>query len=497
MNRRKFVQSLAGVAGAARLPAADARPNVISISVDDMNDWVGCLGGYPGVQTPNIDGLAKSGVLFSNAHCASPLCNPSRTALMTGWSPARSGVYDNEQMWRPSLPNAVTLPMHFRANGYTAAGAGKIFHHTAGNNPPDQWDEFQWQQFDDDWYRRKDWYPWHNHRVAPPGHPYNGLKDFAGEFDWGVLPQSDSDYGDMAAVRFAQQFLARPQDKPFFLAVGLWHPHIPMYSPQRFYDMYPPGSLKLPEIREDDLDDLPAAGKALAAFRRNELERIYREGKYAEFVRAYLAAISFADHMVGEIVRAVEASPFASNTIIVFWSDNGWHLGEKRHVHKSTLWHRSTHVPLIFAGSALAKRAAQLGVTRKQPVSHLDIYPTLLELCGLPPRQDLDGVSLTPQLRSAATKRRPAVITFRPGNHAVVDERWRYIRYADGAEELYDREADPNEWRNIAADSRHSGVKQALAQWMPKTSVPPVPEREEFDFDFATHTYRRRVTVSR
>ena len=175
-TRRQF---LAGLAAAPAFAAAK-RPNVLFLSVDDMNDWVGCLGGYPGVKTPNIDKLARRGVLFRNAHASSPLCNPSRTALFTGLRASTTGIYNNEHWWRPALPDVVTMPQYFRNNGYHAAGAGKVFHHNAGYNPPDQWDEFQLQEFDDPWYRRPEWYPWNKKVPAPPGHPFNGLKNFQG-----------------------------------------------------------------------------------------------------------------------------------------------------------------------------------------------------------------------------------------------------------------------------------------------------------------------------
>lgn len=477
-------------ATAASLSAATAQRNVLFLSVDDMNDWVGCLGGYPGVQTPNIDRLARRGALFRAAHCSSPLCNPSRTALLTGWGAHRTGIYNNEQWWRPHLPGAVTLPMYFRRHGYYAAGAGKVFHHVAGFNPPDQWDDFQLQEFDDPWYRRAEWYPWVKKIPNPPGHPFNGLRDFQGEFDWGVIPgRSEQDYGDMRAVDYARRFLARRQEKPFFLAVGLWHPHIPMFAPQKYFDLYPPNRVRLPEVPDNDLDDLPKQAQEFAAFRRDEHERIVREGKWRDAVRAYLASISFADAMVGEIIRALEASPYASNTVIVFWSDNGWHLGEKRHWHKSTLWERSTRVPLIFAGAGVQ----EVGRDRRQPVTLLDLYPTLIDLCGLPRRDDLDGESLMPLLeRADARRERPAVITYLPGNHSVRTERWRYTRYHDGGEELYDHETDPNEWRNLATEARHAKLKQELARWMPATSAPPALERTAYDFDFATHTWSRK-----
>ena len=469
--------------------AQSRRPNVVSLSVDDLNDWVGCLGGYPGVKTPNIDKLARRGVLFSDAHCVAPLCNPSRTAILSGLRPSTSGIYNNDQYLRTSHPDVVTMPQYFRRNGYHVAGAGKVFHHVAGHNPPDQWDEFQLQQFDDPWYRRADWYPWNKRIPAPKGHPYNGLKDFAGEFDWGVLETPEDQYGDQKAVNFAKEFLGRKHTKPFFLAAGMWHPHIPMYAPQRFFDMYPEATVHIPDTRDDDLADLPPLAQKLAAFRRPEFERIRSTGKWKDFVRAYLACISFADALVGSVVDALDNSEYASNTILVFWSDNGWHLGEKQHVHKSTLWQRSTHVPFIFSGPGLKAT----GTARTQPVTTFDIYPTLVDLCGLPANPRVEGKSLRPLLENPKAKRDPAVSTHLPGTHCVIDEKWRYIVYADGSEELYDRKADRNEYTNIASNPRHASVKQRLAKFAPATSAAPQPLVTDFDFDFTTYTYKRKA----
>jgi arylsulfatase A-like enzyme len=482
-SRRAFLASVPLLA-----QKTPAKPNVLMISVDDLNDWVGCLGGYPGVSTPNIDRLAQRGVLFSNAHTASPLCNPSRVALLTGQRPGTTGIYDNDQFWRPSLPNAVTLPEYFRANGYHVSGAGKVFHHTAGNNPPSLWDDFQLQVFDDPWYRRADWYPWNQRVPAPEGHPFNAMANFQGEFDWGVLAKEESQYGDQRAVDYGIRHLSQSHAKPWFLAVGLWHPHIPMFSPQRFFDLYPKDRLRMPSADATDLDDIPAVGKELAAFRRIEFERIVKEGKWEACVQAYLAAISFADAMVGRLLNALETSAYASNTVIVFWSDNGWHLGEKQHFHKSTLWERSTHVPLIFAGPNIKKP----GISRRQPASLLDLYPTLNSLCGLPVKPGLEGENLRPLLDNPSAKRPPAIITYLKGNHAVRDERWRYIRYHDGGEELYDCAKDPLEHRNLASDPKLNSVKQSLAKWIPTANSEPKPHRDEYDFDYATHSYRYR-----
>lgn len=483
LSRRAFLAS------ASVALAAPKQPNVLFLSVDDMNDWVGCLRGYPGVQTPNIDRLAQRGVLFANAHCASPLCNPSRTALLTGQRASSTGIYNNDQFWPPVLPDAVTLPMYFRKHGYHVAGAGKVFHHTAGNNPPSQWDEFQLQVFDDPWYRRADWYPWNKRIPAPDAIPLNGLDKFQGEFDWGVLPYEEQAYGDQRAIEFGTRFLAKSQSKPFFLAIGLWHPHIPMYAPQKYFDLYPLDKVRLPEAPEDDLDDIPQMGQEFAASRRSEHERIVSTGKHKDAVRSYLACISFADAMIGQLLDALDKSAHAKNTVIVFWSDNGWHLGEKKHWHKSTLWQRSTHVPMIIAGPG----TAQPGVARPQAVSLLDLYPTLVDLCGLPKNPRNEGLSLVPQLRNPKANRPPAVITYLEGNHAVRTEQWRYIRYKDGTEELYDCLADPNEWHNIASDPKHTKLKAELAQSLPATNAKPLPQRTEFDFDFATYTYKKKA----
>lgn len=490
IKRRSFLGSMLAAGAGARAVAQGARPNVLFLSVDDMNDWVGCVGGYPGVKTPNIDALARRGALFADAHCSSPICNPSRTALLTGQAAWRTGIYNNDQPWPPHMPDVKTLPLYFKENGYYVAGAGKVFHHVVGHNPPSQWHEFQLQKFDDPWYRRPEWYPWNTKIPAPPGHPFNDLHGFQGEFDWGALPGRKEDaYGDMAAVGFGREFLQREHTKPFFLAVGLWHPHIPMYAPEEFFAMYPPETVKTPNAPEDDLDDVPAVGKKFAAARLEEHERIRREGKWRDAVRAYLACISFADRMIGYLLEALERSAYAKNTVVVLWSDNGWHLGEKRHWHKTTLWQRSTHVPLVFAGPGVA----EAGTARKMPVSLLDIYPTLVDLCGLPKKAGLDGESLMPQLRDPAASRRPAVSTLMGNNHAVITQQWRYIRYQDGSEELYDRVKDPEEFRNLAGQAEVAAVKQEHARWVPQMNAPFALERNDYEFNFERYEFKKKA----
>jgi len=258
-----------------------------------------------------------------------------------------------------------------------------------------------------------------------------------------------------------------------------------MFAPKEYFDMYPRDRVNLPVIPEDDLDDVPPQGKEFAAARRDEFERIVKDDKWRDMVQAYLACITFADMMVGRVLQFLSTSPYASNTVVVFWSDNGWHLGEKRHVHKSTLWQRSTHVPLIIAGPQVQKK----GEVRTQPASLVDLYPTLLDLCGLPANTSNDGVSLKTQLLNAAATHDPVVTTYWPGNHSVRDKRWRYTRYHDGSEELFDEVADKNEFHNIAANPGYSAVKQKLARYMPANSATPVPERSAYDFNYEKFSF--------
>ncbi|MEK6234085.1 MAG: sulfatase, partial [Planctomycetales bacterium] len=452
-----------------------AKPNVLFIAVDDMNDWVNCLGGCEGkTHTPNIDRLAKRGVLFTNAHCPSPKCAPSRAAVMTGLRPSTTGLYDNGHWWLPNLPDAVTLPAHFRDHGYQAVGAGKIFHHTAGNNPPSLWDDYLRLTFrNDPWFRgAKINYPWSKSGPYPRGFPFSRVKGLGHENDWGSLDIPDKDYDDALTADYAARFLKRKHNRPFFLACGLFRPHLPWYVPRRFFDLYPLDEIRLPEIQENDLDVVPAEGKKLAAARAGEFKTIRGAGRWKQAIQAYLASISHADEQVGRLLDALDAGPHSADTIIVFWSDHGWHLGEKGHWHKSTLWEEATRTPLIISGPGVSPSACG------RAVSLLDLYPTLNELCGLPVIASHDGVSLLPWLRDPTAPRdRPAVIEFRRGNAAVRSDRYRYIRYRDGGEELYDHQVDPREWNNLAASAEHATVKNDLAKRFPKNWAEPAPTK--------------------
>ena len=471
------------------------RPNVLFIAVDDMKDWVNCLGGYEGtVHTPNIDRLAQGGVLFANAHCVSPKCAPSRASIMTGLRPSTTGLYDNGHWWMPNLPDVVTLPMHFRNNGYHVVGAGKLFHHTAGNHPPNQWDEFLRLTFrEDPWFRGATLnYPWSKPEPSPDGFPFCGFDGLPHENDWGSLDIPDDEYDDALTERFVVRFLKRKHDQPFFLGCGFFRPHLPWYVPKMYFDKYSIDEIVLPSVLGNDLDDIPDGGLEFAKARRSDFRTIKDAGRWKHAVRAYLASISCVDDRIGRVLDALEQSASAKNTIVVLWSDHGWHLGEKQHWHKSTLWEEATRVPLVISAPGI-----QTGVCMR-PVSLLDLYPTLSELANLDGTPRLDGVDLTPLLRNPKRKwDRPAVIEFRHGNVAVRSDRYRYIRYGDGGEELYDLKTDPNEWYNLASRKNSSATKVELSKWATKQWADVAPTKKAFVFDPDTFTWTHKASGKR
>jgi arylsulfatase A-like enzyme len=460
-------------------PATAAeRPNVLMIIVDDLNDWIGCLGGHPDVRTPNLDRLARRGMLFTNAHCPAPVCNPSRAAVLTGRSPHRTGIYDNAAVWHREWPGVVSLPGHFRSHGYRVFGGGKVYHHTAEFNRADDWDEYFDQVFDSHAQQEL-----HRGSGKPfrwdEGFPLNGLPEVAAlatppanprEFDWGPFDVPDAEMGDGRMVSWAEGVLRSPPAEPFFLAAGIYRPHLPWYAPRGYFEMFSLESITPPPVMAGDTDDVPPGGQRMAAQRREDLEIVRRRGKYAEMLQAYLASISFCDALVGRLLDALDAGPARDRTIVVLWSDHGWHLGEKEHLHKFTLWERSTRVPFMIA----APGRGVAGQATPRPVGLIDLFPTLVELCGLPRPPDLDGRSLAPLLGEPDSEwDRPALTTHGAGNHALRTDRWRYIRYADGGEELYDHAADPHEWTNLAGREEHAARLRRFADLLPERDAPP------------------------
>jgi arylsulfatase A-like enzyme len=486
---------LAAFMACAGLPiaATAAQPNVLFIAIDDLNDWVGCLGGHPQAKTPNIDRLAKRGMLFTNAHCAAPLCNPSRAAVFSGRQPFETGVFANDETnIRTIRPDLVLIPQHFQRAGYSTFGCGKLLHQTSRG------------LFDEDLFPDLRWGPLEPKQVdytadeqpskgtANPRHvtdfhgqeivlPLNRMpsdrapQSRAGEsFDWGPFNAEDADMGDGQIATWAAERLRRSHDKPFFIGVGFYRPHIPLFAPKKYFDLFADLDVQLPPVKSDDLNDLSDAAKAraLEAETAGAHATVAKYKQWQAAVKAYLACIAFVDAQVGKLLDALHSSPNAGNTIVVLWGDHGWHLGEKQHWGKWTGWQRATHVPLVIAPPRDATGDFKIGAKCAEPVSLLDIYPTLIDCCSLPAIENLSGRTLVPLMRDPNQKTdRVVLTTFDRGNYSVMASRWHYIRYADGSEELYDLDADPHEWTNLGADPRHAAVKQWLAKQVPTNAV--------------------------
>ncbi|MCP4609355.1 MAG: sulfatase [Planctomycetes bacterium] len=439
--------------------SSNEKPNILFIAIDDQNDWFGCLGGHPQAKTPHIDRLARSGTLFTNAHCQSPLCNPCRTSLMTGLRPSTTGIYGLAPWFRnvEQFKDVVTLPQYLAQYGYRTYSTGKIYHGGYGRRKTDR--EFHVLGPGASVGAR----PKEKLVKTPAKHPL---------VDWGVFPHKDQDKGDWKVASWAvEQLNARPE-KPFFLSVGFFLPHVPCYATQKWFDLYPEESLVLPPVKRDDRDDTPRFSWYLHwKLPEPRLKFLEEANQWKNLVRSYLACTSFVDSQVGRVLEALERNGYGENTIIVLWSDHGWHLGEKLITGKNTLWDRSARVPLIFAGPGVTP-----GAKCSKPAELLDMYPTLIELCKLPPNDNLEGHTLIPQLMDAQAPRPwPAITTHNHDNHGVRSERWRYIRYADGSEELYDMRKDPNEWNNLANDPRYTEILTRHRKWLPPASAKPAP----------------------
>jgi arylsulfatase A-like enzyme len=440
-----------------------AKRNVLLIVIDDLNDWVGCLGGHPQAKTPHIDRLAARGTLFANAHCQAPLCNPSRVSVLTGLRPSTTGIYGLAPGLRavPAFSNQVTLPQHFAREGYQTACFGKVFH-DGSIAPRDRTNEFQvWGE---------------SGAVAYPAKKLVETPDPMKAVDWGVFPGRDEDQSDWKIASAAITHLrSRTNGQPFFVAVGFRLPHFPCFATQKWFDLFPEDKVLLPPVKDDDRDDVPRFA-AYLHWRLPEprLAWLKTHDQWRPLVRAYLASTSFMDSQVGRVLDALDTAGLTTNTVVVLWSDHGWHLGEKGITGKNSLWERSTHVPLIFAGPG-----ATPGARCTKPVELLSIYPTVTYLCigGLPslPNRTAEGIDLQPLLQNAnAPWVWPALTTHNHDNNSVRTEHWRYIRYADGSEELYDHRSDPNEWTNVASQLQHAQTKHELGMWM-KASAPPAP----------------------
>ncbi len=487
---------LAVGAGSKTARAEDERrPNVLFIAIDDLNDWVGFLRGHPQIRTPNMDRLARRGMVFANAQCAAPLCCPSRAAIFSGQQPFRTGIYHNGPNVRKLHPDLVLIPQYFAAQGYRTFGTGKLLHHRS----PDLYDEhFETEQrwsplastkaaaYSPDELKTKTTDPRHVVRHGPGDEkeavlPLNRMpsdrnpKGAGGEsFDWGAFDVDDEAMGDGKITSWAIDRLREGPDRPFLMGVGYYRPHIPLWAPSRYFEMYPETSTILPEVLASDLDDLGPTGRrwAVEAVTAGAHANVVEHGQWKAAVAAYLACVSFVDAQVGRLLDVLDQGPYADNTAVVLWGDHGWHLGEKEHWGKWTGWERATRVPLLIVPPRSADSRYQRGGRCERPVGLIDLYPTLVDLCGLPPKDGLDGRSLVPLLEDPTRATPPAITTFEPGNYSVRDDRYRLIHYEDGSEELYDHQADPNEWTNLADDPRLEAVRARLHARLPESPAP-------------------------
>ncbi|MCA9052391.1 MAG: sulfatase-like hydrolase/transferase [Planctomycetaceae bacterium] len=449
------------------LSAADdgRSPNVLFIALDDLNDWIGVLGGHPQTITPNLDRLAESSMLFTNAHCAAPACNPSRTAIFTGRSPHRSGVYSNEQKMRDVLPDAELLPKVFSRHGYYSSGSGKMLHYFI--------DAASWDAYFPAAETENPFPPTRQPKSRPVSLPRGGPWQYV-ETDWGPLDATDEEAGgDFLVARWVSEQLANPPaEQPFFLACGIYRPHEPWFVPKRYFEPFPLASIQLPPgFKPDDLDDVPPAGQDYA--RNRYFAHILAQQQWKNGIQGYLASIHYADAMLGKVLHALDASPQADNTIVVLWSDHGWHLGEKEHWQKFTGWRACTRIPLIIrvpkGVPGLPEGTSPSRCDR--PVNLLSLAPTLLELCGLPAEAVHDGPSLVPLLADPRAAWPHVSLTYlqHPGDCAVSGQRFRLIHYRNGEEELYDTENDPHEWRNLAGNSAYDAQRDELRKHVPTT----------------------------
>ena len=344
-----------------------------------------------------------------------------------------------------------------RSNGYRAIGAGKIFH---GSYPdPQSWDDYWPSQI-------RNQPP----SAVPPKLPANGVPG-SGNLDWGPLDIRDEEMGDYGVATWTINQLSRKVNNPLFLGCGIYRPHLPWYVPKKYFDLFPLETIELPSVKDDDLDDVPEIAQRIAT-RQGDHKRITGADKWRDAVRGYLASIAFADAQIGRVLRALETGPNAGDFQVVLWSDHGWHLGEKLHWRKFALWEEATHNVLMMSSPGVTKPGGKC----TRAVNLLDIYPTLTELTGVAKPAAVEGDSLVRFLKNpGAPKSTPTLTTYQRGNHSLRDERWRYTRYKDGSEELYDHRNDPMEWTNLASNARLNTTKQQLAKYLPTHEAPDAP----------------------
>ena len=456
------------------LPAQN--PNVLFIGVDDLNNFTG-FAGHPDAITPNMDRLASQGVHFPSAYCTYPLCGASRASLM-------SGIYFEELNASQTQPNdteveeivegmgSSLLHTYMGNNGYKTMAVGKILHRHIPAGSVDLTggrDSFDFNENAAGQRVRSNWPPDLNHETAQT------------LTDWGIYVGRDAvgteaDMSDTISADWAVERLQETHTDPFMLMVGFLHPHVPWYVPQKYYDMYDPAELTLSPYLPTDYDDIPNFGFNLINVGFPTTEWAIANNQWRNILHAYLANVSYVDAQIGRVLDALESSPYASNTVVMLWGDHGYHLGEKNIFQKDTLWDRSALTPLIIKAPGMAA-----GVEANRVVSLIDLYPTVLDLCNLPPNEMTRGRSLKPLLQDPTLEWDYPAFTRRQGTQAVRYGDLRHIAYVDGTEELYDLAIDPNEWTNLVDDLTYSGDLEMLRSMSPFSNDP--------GFDFSVFTF--------
>jgi iduronate 2-sulfatase len=460
--------------------AAERKLNVLFIAVDDMNNDVGCYG-HPLVKTPNIDRLARMGVKFDRAYCQFPLCSPSRSSLLTGLRPSTTRVFNLQYHFRTGLSDVVTLPQMFRNNGYFAARVGKIYHYgnpndigTSGLDDPPSWQHFVNPAGRDKTVLESDIMNYTPKRGL--GSAMAFLSDAKGK---------DEEHTDGKVALAGVKLLEQHKDKPFFLAIGFYKPHTPYVAPKKYFDLYPMDKIALPKEPADHLKYVPKP--ALASTTPWPYFGV-TEDQARECKQAYYAAISFVDAQIGKLLDTMDRLKLWDDTVVVFWSDHGYHLGEHGLWMKQSLFEESARVPLII----VAPGAKGNGTVCVRTVEFVDLYPTLADLAGLRPPKGLEGASLKPLLDDPTRAwDRPAFTQVQRGKfpgYSVRTERWRYTEWDDGKTgvQLYDHDADPHEFTNLADDPKQAKVLEAMKalvkkNWSMRVEGGPAPSKPAKD----------------
>tara|TARA_Y100000588_G_scaffold151528_1_gene165551 strand:+ start:7053 stop:8522 length:1470 start_codon:yes stop_codon:yes gene_type:complete len=441
--------------------SAQARPNVLFIAVDDLNTRLGCYG-FDHIVSPNIDRLAREGVRFDRAYCQYPSCGPSRTSVLTGLRPQTTGMLHNKMVWRDLVPNAVTLPQYFMKHGYYTARVGKVFHQavpmdigTSGPDDPGSWNEV----------------------VNPRGRDkeeedlltvYSPTLRIADAMSFLKADGTNSEQTDGKVVDETIRLLSEHKNKPFFIAAGLYRPHLPYIAPKQYFDLYSIEETAFPSLPVDYRERVPDAALSSTHiwpnFGTTELQ-------VRECILAYDACVSFVDAQIGRLIEAVDRLGLRQKTIIVLWGDHGYHLGEHGLWRKNSLYEESARAPLIFNVPGLKADSSDC----PRIVEFVDIYPTLAELAGLEVPAELEGVSLLPLLKNPnAQWDRPAftqVFFSEIAGYSVRTDRWRYVEWGnrgDQGMELYDQESDPKELNNLAGSTEHLDRIYTLRQLVHK-----------------------------